>query len=123
MPRGIRIKTEFIPLVKQRMLQRGFARQIDLAERIDRSQSVINFFLNGRTVEYLNFHELCQVLDFEVEEIADYEALASVYKEKTQKINNFSPSSSLPLPPSPSRLRISRRGSTIRFSLLCRTCY
>ena len=90
MPRGIRVKTEFIPLVKQRMLQRGFARQIDLAERIDRSQSVINFFLNGRTVEYLTFYELCEVLDFEVKEIADYEALASVYKEKTQKINNFS---------------------------------
>ena len=104
MPRGIRIKTEFIPIVKQRMLQRGFARQIDLAERIDRSQSVINFFLNGRTVEYLNFYELCQVLDFELKEIADYEALASVYKEKTQKINNFSPSPSLPLPPSPSDL-------------------
>ena len=96
MPRGIRIKTEFIPIVKRRMLQRGFARQIDLAERIDRSQSVINFFLNGRKVEYLTFYELCEVLDFELKEIADYDALASAYIEKTQKIDS-SPSSSSPL--------------------------
>ncbi|GJD19253.1 hypothetical protein RIVM261_042090 [Rivularia sp. IAM M-261] len=82
------------------MLQKGFARQIDLAERIGRSQSVINFFLNGRKVEYLNFYELCQVLEFEVQEIADFEALASTYTPKTQKINN-SPSSSLSPSPSP----------------------
>ena len=97
MPRGIRIKTEFIPIVKQRMLQRGFARQIDLAERIERSQSVINFFLNGRKVEYLTFYELCEVLDFEVKEIADYDALAIAYIEKTQKIDS-SPSSPLASP-------------------------
>ncbi len=96
MPRGIRIKTEIIPIVKQRMLQRGFARQIDLAERIERSQSVINFFLNGRKVEYLTFYELCEVLDFEVKEIADYDALAIAYIEKTQKIDS-SPSPSSPL--------------------------
>ena len=91
MPRGIRVNTDCIPLVKQRMLQKGFARQVDLAERIGRSQTVINFFLNGRTVEYLNFYELCEVLGFEVQEIADFEAMASVYKEKAQKINNSSP--------------------------------
>jgi transcriptional regulator with XRE-family HTH domain len=96
MPRGIRVNTKCIPLVKQRMLQKGFARQIDLAERIGRSQSVINFFLNGRTVEYLNFYELCQVLGFEVQEIADFEALANIYTEKVQKINNPFPSSLSP---------------------------
>jgi hypothetical protein len=94
MPRGIQIKPEFIPIVKQRMLQRGFARQIDLAERIERSQSVINFFLNGRKVEYLTFYELCEILDFEVKEIADYDALASAYTPK--KIDS-SPSASSPL--------------------------
>lgn len=94
MPRGIQIKPEFIPIVKQRMLQRGFARQIDLAERIQRSQSVINFFLNGRKVEYLTFYELCEILDFEVKEIADYDALASAYTPK--KIDS-SPSASSPL--------------------------
>ncbi|BDA69288.1 hypothetical protein CAL7716_034540 [Calothrix sp. PCC 7716] len=99
MPRGIRVNTECIPLVKQRMLQKGFARQIDLAERVGRSQSVINFFLNGRTVEYLNFYELCEVLGFEVNEIADFEGLASVYAPKTQKIDSPSSSSSdLPSP-------------------------
>ena len=98
MPRGIRVNTEFIPIVKQRMLQKGFARQIDLAERIGRSQSVINFFLNGRTVEYLNFYELCQVLGFEVQDIADFEAQASTYTSKAQKITNSPSSSSSPLP-------------------------
>ncbi|RUT03816.1 hypothetical protein DSM106972_047300 [Dulcicalothrix desertica PCC 7102] len=73
------------------MLQKGFARQVDLAERIGRSQSVINFFLNGRTVEYLNFYELCEVLGFEVQDIADFEALASTYTDKAQKVNNSSP--------------------------------
>ncbi|TWH43775.1 AAA-like domain-containing protein [Dulcicalothrix desertica] len=91
MPRGIRVNTDCIPLVKQRMLQKGFARQVDLAERIGRSQSVINFFLNGRTVEYLNFYELCEVLGFEVQDIADFEALASTYTDKAQKVNNSSP--------------------------------
>ncbi|BDA74121.1 hypothetical protein CAL7716_082870 [Calothrix sp. PCC 7716] len=80
------------------MLQKGFARQVDLAERINRSQTVVNFFLNGRTVEYLNFYELCEVLGFEVQEIADFEALASTYTDKAQKINNSSP---LTIPNSP----------------------
>ncbi|UKO97570.1 AAA-like domain-containing protein [Nostoc sp. UHCC 0870] len=98
MPRGIRVKPECVPLVKQRMLQKGFARQIDLAETIELSQSVINFFLNGRTVEYLNFYELCKVLGFEVNEIADFEALANLHTQKVQKINSSSSWSPLPSP-------------------------
>lgn len=98
MPRGIRIRPECIPIVKQRAIQQGFARQIDLAERIDKSQSVVNFFLNGRKVEYLNFYEICDVLGFEVREIADFETLANTYIPKTPQINP-SPLSS-PSPPS-----------------------
>lgn len=91
MPRGIRVRTECIPLVKQRMRQKGFARQIDLAERIDRKQSTAYNFLSGKRVDYLNFLEFCNVLDFEVQEIADFEVLADTDTQKfqkTEKINN-----------------------------------
>ncbi|MDZ7993710.1 MAG: AAA-like domain-containing protein [Nostoc sp. EfeVER01] len=94
MPRGIRVRTECITLVKQRMREKGFARQIDLAERIDRKQSTAYNFLNGKPVDYLNFLEFCNVLDFEVKEIADFEVLADTYTQKPQKIEkiNNSPS-------------------------------
>ncbi|MEA5574503.1 AAA-like domain-containing protein [Calothrix sp. UHCC 0171] len=104
MPRGIRIRPDCIPIVKQRAIQQGFARQIDLAERIDKSQSVVNFFLNGRKVEYLNFYEICEVLGFEVREIADFETLANTYIPKTPTVNSSSlssPSLSVESPPSP----------------------
>lgn len=76
MPRGLKIRVECISLVKQRMAQRGFRRQIDLAERTGISQSTIHTFLNcKKRIDYLNFLEICNVLDFEIPDIADYEAL------------------------------------------------
>lgn len=98
MPRGIRVRTECIPLVKQRMRQKGFARQIDLAERISLAQSTAYSFLNGKRIYYLNFLEFCNVLDFEVQEIGDFEELADTHTQKPQKIekiNNYSFSPSL----------------------------
>lgn len=96
MPRGIRVRTECIPLVKQRMRQKGFVRQIDLAERIDRKQSTAYNFLNGKPVDYLNFLEFCNVLDFEVQEIADFEVLADTYTQKPQKTEKINNSPSFP---------------------------
>ncbi|MDM9582473.1 AAA-like domain-containing protein [Nostoc sp. GT001] len=96
MPRGIRVRTECIPLVKQRMIEKGFVRQIDLAERIDRKQSTAYNFLNGKPVDYLNFLEFCNVLDFEVQKIADFEVLADTYTQKPQKMEKINNSPSFP---------------------------
>ncbi|GAA6615744.1 AAA-like domain-containing protein [Scytonema sp. NUACC26] len=100
MPRGLRVNTECIPLVKQRMLQKGFTRQIDLAERVNLGQSTAHSFLNGKPVDYLNFLEFCNLLDFEVREIADFEALADIYTRKTQKTEKINDSPSFPPTPS-----------------------
>jgi hypothetical protein len=102
MPRGIRVRPDCITLVNQRRLQKGFTRQIDLAEGINRGQSTAYSFLNGKPVDYLNFLEFCNLLNFDIQEIADFEALADIYTEKPQiekpqKTNNSPPSSS-PLP-------------------------
>ncbi len=98
MPRGLKIRVDCISLVKQRMAQRGFRRQIDLAERTGISQSTIHTFLNcKKRIDYLNFLEICNVLDFEIPDIADYEAL----DESEVEIPTPQISVPLPLPSTP----------------------
>ncbi|MBD2534932.1 AAA-like domain-containing protein [Nostoc flagelliforme FACHB-838] len=71
MPRSVRVRPEFILEVKSALPRNGYIRQTDLAEHLQISQSTISSFLNGRAVDYLNFREICRVLELEWQDIAD----------------------------------------------------
>ncbi len=71
MPRSVRVRPEFISQVKSALPRNGYIRQTDLAEYLQISQSTISSFLNGRSVDYLNFREICSVLGLEWQDIAD----------------------------------------------------
>lgn len=71
MPRSIKIRPESIAEVRTTLPRRGFVRQIDLAERVQLAQGTVSSFLNGRPVYYLNFIELCHVLELDWQAIAD----------------------------------------------------
>lgn len=97
MARSAKVRTEFIPTVKDALIRNGFFRQIDLAERLELSQSTIHSFLNGKPVDYLNFLEICKILGFEILDIADLEQPTKVSEAKTITPNPSS-LSSLELP-------------------------
>lgn len=70
MPRSLQVSFDYIKTVKSALKRKGFARQQDLAERVEMSRDTVNRFLNGKPVDALNFMELCSVLDLDQEKIA-----------------------------------------------------
>jgi transcriptional regulator with XRE-family HTH domain len=73
MPRSLRLREEFIPVVKSSLLRNGFPSQKILAEDLGISQSTVSNFLNGRPVDYANFLEISRILAREWRDIADFE--------------------------------------------------
>ncbi|MBW4565903.1 MAG: AAA-like domain-containing protein [Mojavia pulchra JT2-VF2] len=73
MSRSIKVSQQHIEQVKLAVKRSGFPRQKDLAESLQLSLATISNFLNGRSVDYLNFYEICQKLGLELDRIADFE--------------------------------------------------
>lgn len=98
MPRSIRVRREYISEVKAALPRHGFVRQIDLAERVQLAQGTVSSFLNGKSVDYLNFIELCHVLELDWQTIADLDPrsadslspLESQYQEPAALLNSKS---------------------------------
>ena len=72
MARSLKLNPQIINFVKSALLHKGFFRQRDLAESLQLSLSTVHKFLNGKPVDYFNFYEICQALDLDLEEIADF---------------------------------------------------
>jgi DNA-binding Xre family transcriptional regulator len=72
MSRSRRVLPRYIEQVKCAVQRSGFARQRDLAEELQLCLSTVNSFLNGKSVDFLNFLELCRKLGLEWEEVADF---------------------------------------------------
>ncbi|MFN6559368.1 MAG: NB-ARC domain-containing protein [Nostoc sp. ChiSLP01] len=71
MPRSLRVAPKYISKVRSALQHRGFPRQQDLAEQVTLSRDTVSKFLNGKTVDYLNFVEICQQLDLDWQDIID----------------------------------------------------
>ncbi|MEH2051528.1 NB-ARC domain-containing protein [Nostoc sp.] len=71
MPRSLRIAPKYISKVRSALQHRGFPRQQDLAEELVLSRDTVSKFLNGKTVDYLNFLEICRKLDLDWQDIID----------------------------------------------------
>ncbi|MEL6462733.1 MAG: AAA-like domain-containing protein [Cyanobacteria bacterium J06621_15] len=71
MGRSIRVHKDYIKKVKAAVQRQGFPRQRDLAEASELSLATVSNFLRGRPVDYLNFTELCRLLNLNWQEIAD----------------------------------------------------
>jgi transcriptional regulator with XRE-family HTH domain len=89
MPRSIRVRPNCISQVKLALPSNGYIRQTDLAEYLQISQSTVSSFLNGKSVDYLNFREICRALGLEWQEIADLDMGG---KENNQESNMTLPS-------------------------------
>lgn len=74
MSRSLKVSPQYIKPVKLAVRRKGFARQIDLAEDLQLSRSTIVSFLNGKPVDYLNFYEICQKLEQDLQEIAIWDS-------------------------------------------------
>ncbi|WP_413167544.1 AAA-like domain-containing protein [Capilliphycus salinus ALCB114379] len=73
MPRSLKVHLQYIEKVKLAVKQNGFARQVDLAEDLGLARSTVSNFLNGKPVDYLNFYEITQRLNLDLQTIADFE--------------------------------------------------
>jgi hypothetical protein len=73
MSRSLNVSPQHIQKVKSALKRNGFARQIDLAEKLQLSKATVWNFLNGRPVDYLNFFEICQKLKLDLQEIANFD--------------------------------------------------
>ena len=71
MPRSLKVRQDYISIVKSSLLRHGFPSQKILAEDLGISQSTVSNFLNGRPVDYVNFQEICRVLAQEWRDVAD----------------------------------------------------
>ena len=75
MGRSLKVKSEYIPRVKQAVKLNGYATQQLLAEDVGLVRSTISLFLNGKSISNLNFFEICQKLALNYQEIADWDEL------------------------------------------------
>lgn len=75
MGRSLKVKSEYIPRVKQAVKLNGYASQELLAEELGFARSTISRFLNGKSISNLNFFEICQKLGLDYREIADWDEL------------------------------------------------
>ncbi|ROH94045.1 helix-turn-helix domain-containing protein [Microcystis aeruginosa FACHB-524] len=75
MGRSLKVKSEYIPRVKQAVKLNGYASQELLAEELGFARSTISRFLNGKSISNLNFFEICQKLGLDYREIADWDKL------------------------------------------------
>ncbi|TRU23238.1 MAG: serine/threonine protein kinase [Microcystis aeruginosa Ma_QC_B_20070730_S2] len=75
MGRSLKVKSEYIPRVKQAVKLNGYASQELLAEELGFARSTITRFLNGKLISNLNFFEICQKLALDYGEIADWHEL------------------------------------------------
>ena len=75
MGRSLKVKSEYIPRVKQAVKLNGYASQQVLAEVLGFGRATISLFLNGKSISNLNFFEICQKLALNYREIADWDEL------------------------------------------------
>lgn len=75
MGRSLKVKSEYIPRVKQAVKLNGYASQELLAEDLGFAKSTISLFLNGKSISNLNFFEICQKLALDYREITDWDEL------------------------------------------------
>lgn len=72
MSRSLKIAPEYIEKAKAALRRNGYARQIDLAKSLGISKNTVWSFLNGKPVDFINFYELCDKLNLDYKEIADW---------------------------------------------------
>jgi WD40 repeat protein len=70
MPRSRKVRQDFLETVKLAIRRNGFLSQQALAEELDMSRSTIVNFLTGKSVDLAYFHEICERLSLDLEEIA-----------------------------------------------------
>ena len=86
MSRSLRVKEEYIPIVKLAVRRNGYARQKDLAEELLMSLATISKYLNGKPVDCLNFQEISQLLRQDWQQIADFPVVKSPSKKDIEVI-------------------------------------
>jgi DNA-binding Xre family transcriptional regulator len=89
MSRSLRVKKEFIEKVKTRA-KRHFPRQQDLAEELNLSLSTISNFLNGKSIDHLNFIEICRKLELDSKDIVSFGATDDIDYPKASKLETAS---------------------------------
>ncbi|MBD2124619.1 AAA-like domain-containing protein [Trichocoleus sp. FACHB-262] len=74
MPRSLKLRQSCISRVKLSLLRNGFPSQRILAEHLEMAQSTVSHFLNGKSVDFVNFVELSQALGQDWRDLVDLEA-------------------------------------------------
>lgn len=98
MSRSLRVAPNHIEKVKFAVKRKGYPSQRALALEVGLSRATVASFLNGRSVDFLNFTEICEKLGLDWQEIVhiDYEdeseieppALSTTSQEKPQSGSN-----------------------------------
>lgn len=72
MQRSIKIQGKYITRVKAALRRQGYARQKDLAEELGLSLTTVSSFFNGKPIYIDNFQDICERLELDWKEIADF---------------------------------------------------
>jgi transcriptional regulator with XRE-family HTH domain len=77
MSRSLKIRSDCLNQVKLALGRNGFSSQRALAEDAGFSLATVSNFLNGKSVDYITFEELCQRLGLDWKEIYTLDAVAT----------------------------------------------
>ncbi|MEB3193475.1 MAG: AAA family ATPase, partial [Snowella sp.] len=72
MGRSLQVKSELVKQIKTAVTRNGYPSQTALASGLGLSRDVVNRFLNGKPVDYLNAEEICRALGLDLGEMTGY---------------------------------------------------
>ena len=86
MSRSLRVRTDLVPRVELAVRRNGFLRKKDLAEALEMAESTVRKFRRGKPVDYAIFVEICQKLNLEWRDFADFGEITELHRESDEAV-------------------------------------
>jgi uncharacterized protein YjbI with pentapeptide repeats/DNA-binding Xre family transcriptional regulator len=86
MSRSLRVRADLVPRVELAVRRNGFLRKKDLAEALEMAESTVRKFRRGKPVDYAIFVEICQKLNLEWQDFADFGEITELNRESDEAV-------------------------------------
>ena len=87
MSRSLRVRADLVPRVELAVRRNGFLRKKDLAEALGMAESTVRKFRRGKPVDYAIFVEICQKLNLEWQDFADFGEITELNRESEEAVS------------------------------------
>src|SRR4028118_903282 len=87
MSRSLRVRADLVPRVELAVKRNDFLRKKDLAEALGMAESTVRKFRRGKPVDYAIFVEICQKLNLEWKDFADFGEITELHRESEEAVS------------------------------------